>query len=77
MTDNIQPLKIVKRNFNADTIEILEEALEMAKSGEICEIAIVAFKPNGDQLIRISPLTDTLRKIGALTQIQFDILSVR
>jgi hypothetical protein len=73
----IHKFKTIKDHFNEETVEILTELLEMAKKGEVVEIACVAWRPNGDQTIRISSITDTLKKLGAFSQLQFELLLAR
>lgn len=74
---NIHVIPTAKATRNPETISLLEEMLERAKDGDIVEIAAVVFLSNGNQSTMISPLIDTLRKIGALEQIKYDIMDSR
>ncbi len=70
-------LPTTRANAKEDTIWLLEDFLERAKNGEIIEIAMVGFLDSGDQTFVMSPMVDTLKKIGILAQLQFDLMQAR
>lgn len=72
---NLIPTALATRN--TETISLLKDMLEEAESGKLVEICAVVFLSNGNQGTRISPLVDTLRKIGAIEQLKYDIMESR
>lgn len=77
--EKFRELKVVDdaKQCNAATVEIAKELLERAQSGEIQSAVIVGFYPTGGYTVIGSDMVDVLHKIGALRQIEFDILSER
>lgn len=56
------------------TVRILEEALAEAKRGEMVEIVMVGFMSDGNYVVRTSPGSTHLKRIGALEQVKFDLM---
>ena len=63
--------KLVKLDSraNAETIAMLEELLEMAKSGEIYEGVCIMEGPTG-YLTRWTSTQDSIKRLGAVTRLQ-------
>lgn len=62
---------------NEATVKILEELLEMAKEGTVTQLICLSFSPDGCDGTYISPCLDSLKKIGGLRQLEFELLMAR
>lgn len=60
-------LVLVPARANEETVAAFERLLTQAKAGEIGEIVVVAFEPNGDHEITASSTMSVTRRVGALT----------
>lgn len=73
----IHALPTPESKRSESTIDLLKEMLVRAESGEITQIIIIGFSVDDHSHLYMSPLTDTLRKIGAIRQIEWDLMKSR
>lgn len=75
MTIVALPTPTAKRSES--TVKLLRETLERAEAGEVTQIMMIAFSADDRSSVCFSPLMDSLRKIGAVRQIEWDIMQSR
>lgn len=71
----VTPLKTVTKACNEDAIKILEEALELAKGGEITTVAIAAVTHKGAIMRSWSCGDPVAPLLGAIAVLAHDLAS--
>lgn len=77
MKNKIEALPTLKAAASASAVEMLEEMLALAKSGEVTEVMIVGLCRDGNIHNWATPMTKTFAMLGGLEQLKFDILQTR
>lgn len=59
-------LSVVPKSADPETIEALEDILELARSGEVLDLVVVANLTGDRCFVRLADFADSWRALGAL-----------
>lgn len=68
MSAEVKKLTLVKDEPDQGVVEVLEECLELAKSGELRSVAVVG-DTRGNMIFRHCAFEDRIRLLGHLTMV--------
>lgn len=72
-------MKVVSlpRKVNQESIRLLRDWLAQAEAGDMVDIMIIGFTPNGQIYTAASDTADAFRQAGALAYLQHRILTAK
>lgn len=72
-------MKVVSlpRKVNQESIRLLKDWLAQAEAGDLLEIMVIGFTPNGQISTAASDTVDAFRQAGALAYLQHRILTAK